>query len=121
MHSATIHQDVIDEYLKQEVELGNILGPFPKVTAPAVHINRFGVIPKKHQAGRWCLITDLSFHEGSSINDGINSNVCLLNYIMVQEVVRRAISMGKSALLAKIDIKSVYKLIPVSPLDRVWL
>ena len=32
MRSATIHQDVIDEYLKQEVELGNILGPFPKAT-----------------------------------------------------------------------------------------
>ena len=48
MHLATTHQDVIDEYLKQEVQLGNILGPFPKPTAPAVHINHFGVIPKKH-------------------------------------------------------------------------
>ena len=121
MQSATMHQDVIDEYLKQETELGNILGPFPKATAPAVHINRFGVIPKKHQVGKWRLITDLSFPEGSSINDGIDANVCSLTYITVQEVAHRAISMGKGSLLAKIDIKSAYRLVPVSPLDRIWL
>ena len=118
MHSATIHQDVIDEYLKQ---LGNILGPFPKVTAPAIHINHFVVIPKKHQAGRWRLITELSFPEGSSINDEIDSNACSLTYITVQEVAHRAISMGKGSWLAKIDIKSAYRLVPVSPLDRMWL
>ena len=29
--------------------------------------------------------------------------------------------MGKGSLLAKIDIKSAYRLVPVSPLDRIWL
>ena len=45
MQSASLHQDVIDEYLKQEIELGNILGPFQKATAPVVHTNHFRVIP----------------------------------------------------------------------------
>lgn len=61
MQSALLHQDVIDEYLKQEIELRNILGTFQKTTAPVVHVNRFGVIPKKHQIGKWWLITDLPF------------------------------------------------------------
>ena len=121
MQSAILHQGVVDEYLKKEVEQGNILGPFPKETAPNVHINRFGVIPKKHQVGKWRLITDLSFPEGSSINDGIDTTACSLSYVTVQEVAHRAVSMGKGSLLAKIDIKSAYRLIPVSPLDRTWL
>ena len=48
MQSTILHQGVVDEYLKKEVEQGNILGPFPKETTPNVHINCFGVIPKKH-------------------------------------------------------------------------
>ena len=47
--------------IKQEIELGNILGSFQKTTAPVIHVNRFGVIPKKYQVGKWWLITDLSF------------------------------------------------------------
>ena len=86
MQSASLHQEVIDKYLEQETELGNILGPFPRTTALVIHVNRFGVIPKKHQMGKWRLITDLSFPEGSSINDGIDANACSLTYITVQEV-----------------------------------
>ena len=74
MQSVSLHQDVIDKYLEQETELGNILGPFPRTTAPVIHVNRFGVVPKKHQMGKWQLITDLSFPEESSINDGIDAN-----------------------------------------------
>ena len=53
MRSATLNPQVIEEYIKQELELGKIVGPFSKTLAPAVHINRFGVIPKKHQADKW--------------------------------------------------------------------
>ena len=51
MQSASLHQDVIDKYLEQETELGNILGPFSR-TAPIIYVNRFGVILKKHQIGK---------------------------------------------------------------------
>ena len=69
MGSATLNPQVIEEYIKQELELGNIVGPFSKTLTPAVHINRFGVILKKHQPDKWRLITDLSFPEGASVND----------------------------------------------------
>ena len=52
MHSAILNPQVIEEYIKQEIELGNVIGPFTKAVASAVHINRFGVIPKKHQPGK---------------------------------------------------------------------
>ena len=44
MHSATLNPQVI----KQESNLGSIVGPFSKTLAPDVQINKFGVIPKKH-------------------------------------------------------------------------
>lgn len=37
------------------------------------------------------------------------------------QVARAAISLGKGALIAKIDIKSAYRLLPVCPHDRKWL
>ena len=118
MLSALQHPEIIDEYLEKEVQLGNILGPFSPATAPVAHINRFGVIPKKHQPGKWRLITDLSYPEGASVNDSIDPLLCSLKYITVEQVARKAICLGKGSLIAKIDIKSAYRLIPVSPQDR---
>jgi len=65
MLSAQQHPEVIDDYLQKELQQEQMKGPFPPHLAPAVHINCFGVIPKKHQPGKWCLITNLSFPEGA--------------------------------------------------------
>ena len=121
MQSATQNPAVIWDYLKTETEAGNILGPFPRDIAPRVHINRFGAIPKKHQPGKWRLITDLSYPQGSSINDTIDPDLCSLSYITVDQVAARAVALGKGAHIAKIDIKSAYRLIPVCPRDRQYL
>ena len=46
---------------EQNSKGGNIVGPFSPATAPKVHTNRFGTIPKRHQPGKWHFITDLSY------------------------------------------------------------
>jgi len=97
------------------------MGPFAKIGAPRVHINRFGAIPKKHQPGKWRIITDLSFPEGASINDAIDPKLCSMSYITVEEVAKTALALGQGALIAKIDIKSAYRLIPIHHQDRKWL
>ena len=62
MHSANLHPEVISSYLHREISLGRMLGPFPHTfSAPELQVNRFGVIPKGHNTGKWRLITDLSF------------------------------------------------------------
>jgi len=53
-----IHPEIIDEYVQIEIGQGNFLDPFSEHTGPKVHINHFGVIPKKYQPGKWHLITD---------------------------------------------------------------
>ena len=118
MLSARLHPVVIDEYLGKELALGRMLGPFPaSFSLPELQINRFGVIPKA-QSGKWRLITDLSFPPEKSVNDGIDPEFCSLSYTTVDQVAEVAVELGSEALLAKIDIESAYRLIPVHPEDR---
>ena len=89
-----LHPDVINEYLQKKTHLSNTIGPFP-VHKSEVHINRFGIIPKKHQPGKWYLITDLSFPEGASVNNAIDPRLCSLNAM-------KALQPGKGLLIAKL-------------------
>lgn len=61
------------------------------------------------------LITDLSFPLCQSVNDGIDSKLCSLVHTTVDDVAALASQLGRRALLAKIDIEAVYRLIPVHP------
>ena len=121
MQSASKHPEVINDYLQKEILQEQIRGPFPPHLAPSVHINRFGVIPKKHQPGKWRLITDLSFPEGASVNDAIDPALCSLKYVTVDQVAQQAVLIGKGSLIVKIDIKAAYRLIPVAPHQRHYL
>ena len=70
MPSANSHHKIIRLHPKR-TRLGRMLGPFiPAATPCAVHISRFGVIPKAH-SDKWRLITDLSHPPSQSINDGL--------------------------------------------------
>ena len=88
---------------------------------PPLHFNRFGVIPKGHNMGKWRMITDLSFPHGRSVNDGIDSTLSSLSYIAVDDIAVVVTHLGPGTLLAKVDIESAYRLIPVHPQDRPLL
>ena len=76
------------------------------------------MIPKSHQANKWCLTVDLSFLKGRSINDSIPKHLCSLKYISIDNAVQKILSQGRVAILAKIDVKSAFVLLPVHPSDR---
>ena len=121
MQSARLHPTVISDYISKEVEEGRMFGPFLPGQIPVLHINRMGVVPKGRTPGRWRLITDLSHPEGVSVNDGIQSELCSLRYTSVESVAAAAQRLGRGALLAKLDIKATYRLVPVHPQDRYLL
>ena len=107
MLSADVNPSVISDYLDKEVRLGRVVGPLPGDTA--VHISRFGVVPKSSQPGKWRLIIDLSAPENHSVNDGIAPESCSLSYTTVDCAAELVRSRGRGALLAKLDIESAYK------------
>ncbi len=96
--------------------MDRMLGPFPKGRFPDTHTNRFGVIPKGHNTGKWRLITDLSFPTGYSVNA---EELKSLTYTSVDDIAFQVLKLGRGTRLAKIDIESAYRLVPVHPDDRL--
>ena len=60
----------------------------------------------------------MSYPTGLSVNDGIDPALCSLSYTTVNDIAELVFKLGKSSLLAKVDIESAYRLIPVHPQDH---
>ena len=120
MASALENPTVVDDYLAKEKELGWIIGPITPGSVQ-LQINHFGVIPKSNQPGKWQLIVDLSHPTGHSINDGIEPELCFLSYASVDDAVAIIQRLDKGTVLAKLDLESAYRIIPVHPDDRLLL
>ena len=118
LEGAIQHPDAVDEYLDKEMTLNRVAGPFTKAHLPGIQISRFGVIPKSHQPDKWRLIVDLSHPRSYSVNDGIPKSLCGLSYITVDDAINKILELGPNTLMAKIDIKSAFRLLPVHPADR---
>ncbi len=109
----------ISEFVAAECAAGRMLGPFEPLLVPMVHTSKIGAVSKS-TPGQYRLIVDLSSPSGHSVNDGIATNRCSLTYVSVQEAAQRVLRLGRGALLAKVDIRSAYRNLPVHPDDR-WL
>ena len=83
--SAYQHPDIIDTYLSNEIRLGRVADPFLFLPISNLHVNSFGVIPKKGQTNKWRLILDLSSPLGANVNEGINPEDYPLQYIPVDD------------------------------------
>ena len=55
------------------------------------------------------------------MNDGIDKELCTLSYVSVDDIVKTILTLKKGALMAKVDIKNAYRLLPVHPEDRLLL
>ena len=55
------------------------------------------------------------------MNDGVSPSLCSVSYASVDDAVRCILALGQGALLAKFDIASAYRMVPVHPEDRPLL
>ena len=82
---------MVESHLRDKLTNGRMGGPFLATDhLPPLHINRFGVISKGHNTGKWRLITDLSFPHGRSVNDSIDEALSSLTYISVDNIAKIA-------------------------------
>lgn len=79
-----------------------------------------GISPKKNKPGKWRLIMDLSSPAEASVNNGTQKELCSLSYTSVDAVAEKILALGRVTLIAKMDIKKAYRMVPVHPADR-WL
>ena len=113
---------MVSDYIRDELSAGRLMELAEKEAAEwNVHCSRIGIIHKKNKPGKWQLIADLSSPDGASVNDGIEKDLCSLSYITVDTAADRALALGRGALLAKLDIKQAYKMVPVHQEDRFLL
>ena len=116
LSSASANMLVVRNMLAQEIKLGRIAGPFKVMPFRNLQCSPIGLVPKK-EPNSFRLIHHLSFPAGGSINDFISKDKCRVHYASFDSAVQLVMQAGNSSWLAKSDIKSAFRLLPVSPTD----
>lgn len=114
LKSARDFPQVVQQKVEAEVRLGRMCGPFATPPLPDLCISPIGVVPKK-VPGKYRLIQHLSFPHGGSVNDGIPDSICRVRYQLFDEALDLVRSFGPGALMAKLDIESAFRLLPLHP------
>ena len=90
-------------------------GPYSTPPYSNLRCSGIGVVPKKD--GGWRLINHLSAPSDSSINDYIDAKDFSLQYATIDDAIKICHTLGKGALMAKVDLKNAFRLCPVRPED----
>lgn len=117
LQSALGDPDTVTSLLRKEVESGFMIGPLNKSPFPVYRVNPIGIATRKY-SGKKRLIIDLSApHENlvPSINSLIPLDDFSLNYHSVDDAVRLIKEAGPHSWLAKADITSAFKVMPLNP------
>ena len=59
----------------------------------------------------------LSYPQDQSINSGIKDKHCTVHYSSIDDAVRLVNGLGRGSFLAKSDLKSAFRLLPIHPSD----
>ena len=102
--------------VNQEIQAGRFAGPFSHPPFPDLHCSPLGLVPKK-EPHEFRLIHHLSAPHGRSINQGIAKEDATVQYSTFDDAVRLIQVGGRGVLMAKADIKSAFRLLPVRPED----
>lgn len=106
----------MQEKIDKEVYEGRVVGPFREPPVPNLRVSPLGLVPKKVE-GEYRLIHHLSYPEGRSVNDQIPHELCSVHYTSFDTTIRMIRACGVGAELAKCDVKSAFRLLPVHPAD----
>jgi len=114
--SALQHPEVVDSKLIKERQSGRIHGPFRSPPFSNLRVSPLGVIPKK-APGEFRMIHHLSFPYGDSINTFIPSEFSSVKYATIDDAINFIKLLGRGCVLAKTDVRSAFRIIPVHPSD----
>lgn len=118
--SALQNPHVLFNMIQEELSLGRIAGPFSTPPADPFVVSPLGLVPKK-DTGKFRVIHDLSFPRHCAVNDFITDADATVVYQSFDIIVGHVQRSGAGALIAKADIESAFRIIPVRPRDRFLL
>ncbi len=111
---------LIDQYLEEaqkliqkEVDLGRVAGPYYKLPFEHLHLSPLTIRPKP-TPGEYRLIHNLTApYDLSAINLCIPETLKTVQYESVSNIISHLLTIGQGAYLAKSDVKSAFRLVPV--------
>lgn len=106
---------IAQQKIRKELEMQRIGGPFDTPPFTNMQISPLGLVPKN--GGDFRLIHHLSYPENQSINHYIPQSECSVHYSCIDDAAAIVAVLGQGTLLAKSDIKSAFRLVPVNPTD----
>ena len=117
--TALAMSEIVSENLAKEVALGRVAGPFSTPPFPTLQVSPIDLVPKKHST-KFRTIFHLSFpkSEVTSINYSISKEDHSLQYITIDNAIQRILRLGRGCFLAKTDIESAFRRIPLKPSDN---
>ena len=118
LKSASSLPKIIDDKIGKEVDLGRISGPFDSSPFSQYIVSPLGLREKK-APGEYRVIHDLSFpYDDTSVNSSIPREFATIKYASISDAARHLVQFGRYAFMAKSDIKSAFRIIPINPNDR---
>ncbi len=111
--SANENPEEVDKKLTEEINLGRVAGPFDEPP-----FKDFKCCPlslrEKSTPGKFRLLHNLSYpYDETSVNGGIPQENKTVSYASIQTAVKVINTLGPDCNMAKADIESAYRLIPV--------
>lgn len=107
---------VVITKLNKEREAGRVAGPFAAPPFSTFVSSPLGIVPKKVPT-EFRLIHHLSYPKGSSVNDSIPDNCSSVHYASIGDAIPIIKRLGAGCYMAKTDIKSAFRIIPIHPSD----
>ena len=107
---------MIDTKLAKHLYLDRIIGPYAEPpTNPQFRVSPLDVVSKK-TPGEFRMI-----HEGSSVNDFIPKELSSVQYDTIYDAMDCIKHSPTPEFMAKVDIESAFRIVPLSPADRPLL
>ena len=112
--SARQQPQVVDRKLAKELEAHRFAGPFD---TPPFFSECHPWVSFQRTQGEFRLIHHLSYPMGESVNDGISREHSSVQYANIYHAIKRIKLSGVGSYLAKTDIKSAFRNLPINPQD----
>ena len=111
--------------LVKEINLKRVAGPSKEIPFTNFIQNPAGLVPKMTESAKpgdnTCLIFHLSWPENSSPNYYTPREKCTVKYKDLDRAVKLCMDLGKGCYLAKSDMKSAFRNLPIRKEDWCWL
>ena len=119
--SVVDNPEAIRQLVQDELASGRFKGPFESPPFARFHTSPLSLKPKKDPT-KFRLVVDLAFpYDSTSVNSNIPEDFASVEYTSFETAIDMLLDLGTRSFMAKADIKSAFRIIPIHPDDYRYL